>query len=365
MSRSFRSGLHSDGPAPSGAGYTLSGSADPNVRAGSALTPALIPCRAGCVSSDFLSVLLAVIPVFLVLASGGLLRRVGALAQEADHSLMRLTVYLLVPSLILDSILENPVVRRWENLAWAPALGFVLVTGGMLAGLLLARAVRLPMRVARTFGYAAGLQNYGYIALPLALLLFDRATLGVVFLFNLGVETAMWSMAPLFLGRGSMQECLKKILNPPLLTIAAALALNLSGIDVWIPAPLREMFRMLGQCAVPMGLILAGAGMADVAHEFRRAEGGRVMVLGLIVRSGLLPLVFLAAACRLPLSIELRQVLVLQGAMPAAVFSLVLARLYDGHPGTALRVIAVTSLAGLATIPLWIRIGLAWIADRY
>jgi predicted permease len=47
--------------------------------------------------------------------------------------------------------------------------------------------------------------------------------------------------------------------------------------------------------------------------------------------------------------------------MPAAVFPIILARQYGGDPATAVRVVVVTSLGGLVTIPLWLQAGLSWL----
>ena len=54
---------------------------------------------------------------------------------------------------------------------------------------------------------------------------------------------------------------------------------------------------------------------------------------------------------------ELKRVLVLQGAMPAAVLPIVLTKHYGGDARTSLQVALGTSLLGLVTIPLWIRFG--------
>ena len=66
-----------------------------------------------------------------------------------------------------------------------------------------------------------------------------------------------------------------------------------------------------------------------------------------------------AAWALLPLPLELRRVLVLQAAMPAAMFPVVMAKYYGGDPATAVRIVLATSLAALLTIPLWLGFGLA------
>jgi predicted permease len=79
------------------------------------------------------------------------------------------------------------------------------------------------------------------------------------------------------------------------------------------------------------------------------------------LRLGLFPLIFLLAARHLPVSLELKRVMVVQAAMPAGIFSMVVARYYGGRMSTAAQVIVGTSVLGLVVIPLWLRFGLAWV----
>jgi predicted permease len=69
----------------------------------------------------------------------------------------------------------------------------------------------------------------------------------------------------------------------------------------------------------------------------------------------------LALARWLPCPTELRHVMVIQAAMPCAVVPVLLAKHYGGEPALALRIILVTSVLGLLTIPMWIQVGLWWV----
>ena len=82
------------------------------------------------------------------------------------------------------------------------------------------------------------------------------------------------------------------------------------------------------------------------------------MSLGIALRLGVLPLVLLGITALIPAGPALRCVLVVQAAMPSAVFPIVLAKIHDGDMPTALRVVLGTSLVGLVTIPLWLSFGL-------
>jgi predicted permease len=79
------------------------------------------------------------------------------------------------------------------------------------------------------------------------------------------------------------------------------------------------------------------------------------------LRMGVLPVGILALAYFLPLSVELKRVLLVQAAMPAAVIPIIISRLYGGHPRTAVQIVLGTTALGILVIPLWLRAGLAWL----
>ena len=146
-----------------------------------------------------------------------------------------------------------------------------------------------------------------------------------------------------------------------LFAVAAALALNAAGAGIWFPETLDSALHMLGLCAVPTGLLVSGAVLADHMKPGILRTGWGITVLGIVLRLGLLPVTILAAAVWLPFDAALKKVLVIQSAMPAAVFPLVLAKMHGGDMPVALRVVLGTLIVSLATIPLWIAWAMRWI----
>lgn len=306
----------------------------------------------------------AVLAVFLVALVGAVARRRGWLPAGADGALMDLTVRVLYPCLIADTLLGNRRLADPSTVLLPPLFGAVTVLAGF--GLAAALAGVAPLRQAlpsraerRTFALGTGLYNYGYLPIPLAQLLFDGATLGVLFVFNVGIELVLWTAGVLLLTGGAGRGSWKRALNPPSLAVAASLLLNLAGADGLAPDFLRRALAMLGQCAVPLAVLLIGATVADELRVVRWRHAARVVAAALGLRLLLLPAVFVAAAALLPLPLELRRVLVLQAAMPAAMFPVVMAKYYGGDPATAVRIVLATSLTALLTIPLWLGFGLA------
>lgn len=306
----------------------------------------------------------AVTAVYAIAGLGALLRRRGRLGPEADRGLMDLTVGVLMPCLILRTLLGNERLADPRNLVWPPLLGSLTLLLGFAAGAAFVRLLRpLPgihtEAQRRTFVLATGLYNSAYVPIPLTRLLFDSSTLGVLFVYNVGFEVTMWTAGVLVVGGGLGAGWWRKVLNPPLLAVLAALALNAAGAAPLVPAFVKTILQMLGDCAIPVALLTVGATAADHLHPGTWARGRRLTAAACLLRLGLLPAAFVAAAAWLPLSLELRRVLALQAAMPSAMFTIVLARYFGGHPLTAVRVVLATSLVSLLTIPLWLALGLA------
>jgi predicted permease len=311
---------------------------------------------------DFTTVLNAVIPVFAITLAGLAMRRLNWLTEEADQSLFRVVINLLMPCLILDTALGNPAFNNWRNLSLAPLVGFVTVALSVVVAWGVSRWLRfgaLPAR--RTFALTVGLQNYGYVPLPLILLLFDDRTAGILFLHNVGVETCLWTVLVIFLTGGHPGRAWRQVFNAPFIAIVIALALNFAGAAPHLPVSLTSALHLLGQCAFPLALVLVGATVADHLGELRSGEGWWGIMPAVALRMAVLPLTLLLLAKYLPATLELRRVLVIQAAMPSAVVPIVMARHYGGDPATALRVVLSTSAVSLVTTPLWIRFGLKWI----
>jgi len=303
----------------------------------------------------------AIMPLFLVIGTGYFCRRFGWLNEEADRSLMKVVVNCLYPLFIFSYILGNDALREPSNFILPPLFGFTSVVVGFGACLLIAQKLKIgDQRACRTFAFTTGLTNYGYFPVPIIALLFDRETTGVLLVHNVGVEIAMWSLGVGFiLSANDPKPAWRRILSPPVISILIAVPLNLLRIDSYLPNFIFTAISMLGNCAIPFGLLLIGATFADLAKGSKLMEKIRIPVAAISLRMLLFPIILLSFAYLLPLSVELKQVVMVQAAMPCAVFPIVLARHFNGSPEVALKVVLSTTLLSLVTIPLWLTYGMS------
>ncbi len=310
----------------------------------------------------YVQLLLLVLPVFALIGIGVVVRRLHWIEGEAETSLIRLVVNVTYPCLIFESVAGNAALRSPGNLIVPPLMGFGITVLGIYAGLYVAKRIGLQIGTGlRTFALAVGITNYGYLPLPIMEAIWGPESRGVLLVHNVGVEAAIWTVGVLVLSGQSLREGWRRLVSPIVITLALAVAFNLGGLTPYLPGVVTTTIHALAVCAIPLGLIMTGVNLANYLNEPRQLFDAKVSVAAMALRLGVLPVVILLLANYLPLSLELKRVLVVQAAMPAAVIPIIIARLYGGHPRTAVQIVLGTTALGVLVIPLWLRAGIAWV----
>lgn len=313
-------------------------------------------------SFSYWQLLLSILPVFALIGIGTGLRRARWLTEEADTSLLKLVVNFLYPCLIFENVLGNAALRDPSNLALAPLTGFTLMSGCILLGLVAARTLGLKKGEGlRTFAFAVGINNYGYIPIPLMASLFGQDSVGLLLVHNVGCEASIWTVGIFVLSGLSFREGWRKLINAPVIALIIAVTANLLHLGPLMPKVALDILHQCAVCAIPLGLILIGGTLEHYVNQPRDLIAPRIITAACALRLGIFPLLYLAFAKFLPCTPELKRILIVQGAMPTGILLIVIARHYGGHPLTAVRVAIGTTLLGILTIPLWLQLGLAWI----
>ncbi len=318
---------------------------------------------------QWLTMTAALIPAFGIILIGVIARRINWLTEEADRTLIKLCVRLLFPCFILIQMNRSEWPSGIDGMLVPPLVGFGLTALGFVVCWLLVRPLGTQLGMPtpvhrRTFVLCAGMFNYGYLPIPLVQQLFPKGSpeLPTLLMHNVGVEVAMWTLGILILAGKLTKRWWAGILNPVVLAIAAAILLKLTGAWAMLELnarPVVSLVDSIGQCAIPLSLLLSGATIADVWREASFKQGWGVLGSSAILRLGVLPALFIAIAAILPFNPALKNVIAIQAAMPAAVFPIILSRHYGGDAPTAVRVVLITHFVGLVTAPIWLAIGLS------
>ena len=276
-----------------------------------------------------------VIPVFLLIAVG------FAFAHWKRISLASVTeiiVYLGTPSLVFGSLASKPL---------HPADIAVLFGGIVVIFATVGLLVRLYFFCfgfsSRGFALPSLFMNAGNMGIPLALFAFGQAGLQRATLMFVMLTFLQYSLGIYILnGRSNWTE----IFRLPLIYAAmTGLAVNLGQIQ--IPELLMQPITMLGQATIPIMLISLGYRLHQVESlQWGHAVGGALIrIVGGFAAANIAVLVIGAEGVN-------RQVLLLYGALPAAVINFVLTEKYRQDPGLAASIVVISTFISVFTIPI-------------
>ncbi len=306
----------------------------------------------------FENILISTLTVFLVVGLGWVFRSIKIIDDAAEKSMMVLVINVLYPCFILSKILGNDVLRQSTVVIAALSVGLVLIVSAFGICYFVGRLVGLnPKNGLNTFSVAAAVPNYGYIPIPLVERIFPLEqgdqVLGVLFVHNLGLEIAMWTLGIVLIS-GSASGAWRRVFNGPSIALTVGLFLNFTQLHVEIPSVITNVVGMLGSCSVPISLMLVGATLGNVIQRSRSQFSLRVSGAAVLLRFVILPLLYAGAACLIWFSDELRIALLILASMPCGIFPVVLARHFKGHPSIAVQTAISTSAVCLLLTPLWL-----------
>lgn len=306
---------------------------------------------------------LASIPIYLIIASGWICRRVGWVSPESDKGFMKITIELCYPCLILVHMLGNDLLRSPLYSLKAAGIGAGTCILSIIICLLIARLLKLKKGDgARTFAITTAVQNYSFYIVPMIAVLYtapNDPTMGVLFTFNVGMEFTLWTVGLMVMSEVNKLKP-SMLLRGPIVAVLLGLFLVWTGLDrTIIPTPVTSTLGMLGNCAVPLALFLVGTTLYDLWGKFKWSL--KISLGSILTRCALLPIVLLIFAYFLPVDPIIKRILVFQASVPAAMVPIIIARHFGGRPAVAVEVVIATTLGALITLPLWLSTGFKFI----
>lgn len=284
------------------------------------------------------------LPDFMLILVGWVVCRTTPLNRSVWDGAERLVYYLLFPTLLFSAILRNPL--QPAALAGLAGSG-VAVT---VLGIALAFALRRWPGVDPLM-HASGAQTAfrfnSYVALALAERIAGTQGLAwIALLVSLCVPlcniAAVWPLARQG-GHGFARELAR---NPLIIATLAGLACNLLGVH--LPELVVTTLGRIGSAALPIGLMAVGAGLTLGA--LRESPGLAAALMG--IRHVVLPAVAIALVVALGLPPAQQALVVAFAALPTASSAYVLAARMGGHGGFVAGLVTLSTLLGMASLPL-------------
>ena len=294
----------------------------------------------------------AIVPLFLIIAVGYTVKRLGWIGPEEVRRLNKVTFYTFMPVMLFYNIytsdFSQAVRLPYALFVVGAALGMVAVS---FAVTLLAE--KMPERRGVMI-QAAFRSNFVLLGLPIAQELLPNASFGITALM-IAIVVPIYNMMSVVVleyfrgGKPKLGEVLLAVIRNPLI-LGSVAGLLVQALHITLPEVLVSFAGKMNSAATPLILLLLGASF-EIRHIARYRKQ-------LLVCVGLRLLVFPGAILALAAAMGLRDIefvtLLAMTAAPTAVNSFNMAQQLGGDSDLAGSAVVVSTAGSFFTLFLWI-----------
>jgi len=281
--------------------------------------------------------------MFVFMAIGWILFKTGLLTIQGTRDLSNLLLCVVIPVIIVKSFI---VIRTPENTTGF-FLSFALSLGAIVLSALVARLIFPKNAVVDQFGTAFA--NVGFFGIPIAQAFLGDTGVFYIASFVMMTFVFQWTYGVHLFTKDKTLFQPKKLLTNPVL-IAFALALILFFTQVTVPDFITVPLGMITPLNTPVAMLVLGSYLARgrLADLFTNKRA----YVAVAVRLILIPLLTLALFTLLPRDWNaIRLAVLIPAIAPVGVNVTLFAGLHDQDYGEAVRIVCLSTLLSIATIP--------------
>ena len=282
-----------------------------------------------------------------ILVVGIICSRLKIVSKEGQESLSNLLLNLVLPCNIIASFsshVESDNMAR--NLVLALVISAIIQLLAVAFGGKLFK--KFPKNEKDVMHYGLICSNSSFIGMPVAENIYG--SLGVVYvsMFQLPIRITMWTSGLALFTKVDRKSAIKTILVHPCI-VSMAIGIIIMIFSPPLPGFVTSTIDYLSKCTIPLSMLIIGCILSEcsIKEIFDRSA-----VYFSVIRLVILPLVIFVILKVLGVDDVLLGVSVIMSGMPAGSTTVILADKYDGDGHYASKVMFVSTLLSMLTIPL-------------
>ena len=299
-----------------------------------------------------ISGILAILGMILV---GFVIGEKGWFDDKSRGLIAKLVTQIALPCYMLYTITQRFTAA--DLLKMLPALRFPALSMVVLLGIATAVARIFAVRQDRRGLFISMFFNSNtiFVGLPINQALFGDASIPYVLIYYMCNTTFFWTLGTYLIQRDGEGEAqfdfktsLKKVFSPPLMGFLLGLVMVM--LRMKLPAFLASDLQYLGNLTTPLSMIFIGLSVSHIG--LKQLILGKDQLLILLGRFVVAPLLMATIVYWAPLPSLMKQVFIIQSAMPVMTNAPVVARLYGADSDYAAIMVTETTLATMVVIPI-------------
>ncbi len=299
-----------------------------------------------------ISVLLnQMITLFLMMFLGYFLYKVNILNETFNKQITVLILQVTTPCLILSSVLDDSAALSPSAVAETFIVAILFYLLLPLISKLITFIIRAPKQQQGIYNFAGTYGNVGYMGFPIIASLLGSSALLLTAIFNIMFNLSAFSIGVFTITKGTGKQVEfspKSLLTPGILLSTASILVYLLGIR--FPYPVEQAVYSVGQLTTPLAMIMIGSTLATM--KVREVINDKRVYFYTLIHQILLPLLLFPVMKLLIQSELLLAVSFVLFIMPAGNITVLFATNYDLDAKLDARIVFITTLLSLVTVPL-------------
>ena len=318
-----------------------------------------------------LTLFIKMLPLVLMTLAGYMLSKHRVIDAAFNRQLSLVLVNVFYPCLIVSSIVRS---FTWDSLLqnWMIPAGaaFIFVTGWLIGRVTLPLLRHHTEGTRRCYHFICMANNYSFLPILIAASLWGEMAVALVIFSGLGSELCIWTLGIKALtGQKLDRRFLRNLVSVPMLALLASIIILVlrSQLTACVLLPqdgtichslfetILDTCQMMGSATIPTSALICGARIA-MLHPGRILSP--LMAGTCLLRLAVIPALCIAGLLVVPMSSEVRRVLILIAVQPAAMASVTMAEAFDCDAEFSAAAVLATHVLCLVTIPLWLTVAL-------
>ncbi|AEE91140.1 Auxin Efflux Carrier [Tepidanaerobacter acetatoxydans Re1] len=304
----------------------------------------------------------SILSIMLMILLGSFLNSRHWFDGDCPNLLVKLVVNISLPALMIYNMMSNfgkDDLLTAGNALIVPSLSMLLC---YLMSIFVAHILNINSSRRGAFRSMFFNSNTIFMGLPINMALFGEKSLPYVLFYYVVNSFFFWTLGVSEIKKDGTAngthtpakavfsiDTVRKILSPPLIGLLAALMLILLNIN--LPDFLMDTLKNLGNLTTPLSMIFIGITISAV--NIRNIRFNKEMAALLMGRFIIAPLTILLLSNVFYIPKLMRDVFVIQAAMPVMTNTAIISKAYGADSEYVAIMITLTTLAILLVIPLY------------
>ena len=299
----------------------------------------------------------SVLSIVVMVVIGYILTHKKWFDEKSTNLIVKLITNISLPALMVYTLMSSFSKEQLKSSAFYLIVPFMSIFIAYFIGMFLSKVLKITPSRKGLFVSLFFNSNTIFMGLPINEALFGPSSVPFVLLYYIANTTLFWTLGIFEItkdGSGPNNktlslDTLKKIISPPLMGYIVGVILIMLGVK--LPIFIMDSCKYLGNLSTPLSMMFIGVTIYSI--DIKKLRFSIEMFTIMLGRFLVSPIIVIILCVFFPMPKLMKDVFVIQAAMPVMTNSAIVSKAYDADYEFAAIMISVTTLASIFVIPIY------------